>query len=85
MLAFITAQRTPCQVGHTHTSRLIGRGFYLERFRCRPGHADLTATTRYVKLRDEEDSTATAVMTELLKAVGTLLDFVISHGVRGLT
>jgi integrase len=86
VLAFITAQRTPYQVRHTHTWRLIDRGFYFERVSCRLGHADLTTTTRYVKLRDEEDSTAAAVMTELLKAVGTLVDFVIiSHGVQGLT
>ena len=33
------------------------------------GHGDLTTTTRYVKILDEEDSTAADVMSGLLKAV----------------
>ena len=38
--------------------------------RHRLGHGDLTTTTRYVKILDEEDPTAADVMSELLKAAG---------------
>lgn len=34
--------------------------------RHRPGHGDLTSTTRYVKILDEEDATAADVMSDLL-------------------
>jgi len=61
---------TPYQVRHTHASWLIDQGVDLERVRHRLGHGDLTTTTRYVKILDEEDSTAADVMSELLKAVG---------------
>ena len=61
---------TPYQVRHTHASWLIDQGVDLERVRHRLGHGDLTTTTRYVKILDEEDSTAADVMGELLKAVG---------------
>jgi integrase len=60
---------TPYQVRHTHASWLIDQGIDLERVRHRLGHGDLTTTTRYVKVLDEEDSTAADVMSELLKAV----------------
>ena len=61
---------TPYQVRHTHASWLIDQGVDLERVRHRLGHGDLTTTTRYVKILDEEDSTAADVMSELLKPVG---------------
>ena len=60
---------TPYQVRHTHASWLIDQGVDLQRVRHRLGHGDLTTTTRYVKILDEEDSTAADVMSELLKAV----------------
>ena len=40
-----------------------------ERVRHRLGHGDLTTTTRYVKILDEEDVAAADVISELLKAV----------------
>jgi integrase len=58
---------TPYQVRHTHASWLIDQGVDLERVRHRLGHGDLTTTTRYVKILDEEDSTAADVMSQLLK------------------
>ena len=61
---------TPYQVRHTHASWLIDQGVDLGRVRHRLGHGDLTTTTRYVKILDEEDSTAADVMSELLKAGG---------------
>ena len=61
---------TPYQVRHTHASWLIDQGVDLERVRHRLGHGDLTTATRYVKILDEEDSTAADVMSELLKAAG---------------
>ncbi len=62
-------RHTPYQVRHTHASWLIDQGVDLARVRHRLGHGDLTTTTRYVKIPDEEDSTAADVMSELLKAV----------------
>jgi hypothetical protein len=44
-------------------------GVDLERVRHRLGHGDLTTTTRYVKILDEEDSTAADVISGLLKTV----------------
>jgi site-specific recombinase XerD len=38
----------------------------IEKVRHRLGHGDLTTTTRYVKILDEEDSTAADVMSDLL-------------------
>ena len=46
------------------------QGVDLERVRHRLGHGDLITTTRYVKILDEEGSTAADVMSKLLKAVG---------------
>jgi len=59
---------TRTTVRHTHASWLIDQGVDLERVRHRLGHGDLTTTTRYVKILDEEDSTAADVMSQLLKA-----------------
>ena len=67
--AHLPFRYTPYQVRHTHASWLIDQGVDLERVRHRLGHGDLTTTTRYVKILDEEDSTAADVMSELLKAV----------------
>ena len=58
----------PVQV-HSYASWLIDQGVDLGRVRHRLGHGDLTTTTRYVIL-DEEDSNAADVMSELLKAGG---------------
>jgi integrase len=41
-------------VRHTHPSWLIDRGVDLARVQYRLGHGDLQATTRYVKILDEE-------------------------------
>ena len=60
---------TPYQVRHTHASWLIDQGVDLARVRHRLGHGDLTTTTGYVKVLDQEDSTAADVMSDLLKAV----------------
>ena len=57
---------TPYQVRHTHASWLIDKGVEIEKVRHRLGHGDLTTTTRYVKILDEEDSTAADVMSDLL-------------------
>jgi hypothetical protein len=38
----------------------------LERVRYGLGHGDLTSTTRYVKILDEEDSTAAAAIATIL-------------------
>jgi hypothetical protein len=38
----------------------------IEKVRHRLGHGDLTTTTRYVKILDEEESTAADVMSALL-------------------
>ena len=57
---------TPYQVRHTHASWLIDKGVDLERVRYRLGHGDLTTTTRYVKILDEEDSTAADAIAAIL-------------------
>ena len=57
---------TPYQVRHTHASWLIDNGVDLERVRYRLGHGDLTTTTRYVKILDEEDSTAADAIAAIL-------------------
>lgn len=57
---------TPYQVRHTHASWLIDKGVDIEKVRHRLGHGDLTTTTRYVKILDEEDGTAADVMSDLL-------------------
>jgi len=57
---------TPYQVRHTHASWLIDKGVDLERVRFRLGHGDLTTTTRYVKILDEEDSTAADAIATIL-------------------
>jgi integrase len=57
---------TPYQVRHTHASWLIDQGVDIEKVRHRLGHGDLTTTTRYVKILDEEDPTAADVMSNLL-------------------
>lgn len=43
----------PYQVRRTHASRLIDQGVDLARVRCRLGHGELQATTRYVKILDK--------------------------------
>jgi hypothetical protein len=43
-----------------------GEGVDLERVRYRFGHGDLTTTTRYVKILDEEDSTAADAIAAIL-------------------
>ena len=57
---------TPYQVRHTHASWLIDKGVDLERVRYRLGHGDLTTTTRYVTILDEEDSTAADAIATIL-------------------
>jgi hypothetical protein len=42
------------------------KGVDLERVRYRLGHGDLTTTTRYVKILDEEDSTAADAIATIL-------------------
>ena len=56
----------PYQVRHTHASWLIDKGVDLERVRYRLGHGDLTTTTRYVKILDEEDSAAADAIAAIL-------------------
>jgi integrase len=51
---------------HTHASGLIDQGVDLARVQYRLGHGDLQATTRYVKILDEEDPTAADVMSAIL-------------------
>jgi integrase len=53
---------TPYQVRHTHASWLIDQGVDLARVQYRLGHGDLQATTRYVKILDEEDPKAADVI-----------------------
>ena len=57
---------TPYQVRHTHASWLIDQGVDLARVQYRLGHGDLQATTRYVKILDEEDPKAAEVMSAML-------------------
>ena len=57
---------TPYQVRHTHASWLIDQGVDLARVQYRLGHGDLQATTRYVKVLDEEDPKAAEVMSAML-------------------
>lgn len=57
---------TPYQVRHTHASWLIDQGVDLARVQYRLGHGDLQATTRYVKILDEEDPKAADVMSAIL-------------------
>jgi len=57
---------TPYQVRHTHASWLIDQGVDLARVQYRLGHGDLQATTRYVKILDEEDPKAADVMSAML-------------------
>jgi integrase len=64
--AGLPLQYTPCQVRHTHASWLIDKGVDIGKVRHRLGHGDLTTTTRYVKILDEEDATAADVMSGLL-------------------
>jgi len=66
MQADLPFQYTPYQVRHTHASWLIDKGVDIERVRHRLGHGDLTTTTRYVKILDEEDATAADVISGLL-------------------
>jgi integrase len=57
---------TPYQVRHTHASWLIDQGVDLARVQYRLGHGDLQATTRYVKILDEEDPKAADVISAIL-------------------
>jgi site-specific recombinase XerD len=57
---------TPYQVRHTHASWLIDRGADLARVQYRLGHGDLQATTRYIKILDEEDPKAADVISAIL-------------------
>jgi integrase len=57
---------TPYQVRHTHASSLIDQGVDLARVQYRLGHGDLQATTRYVKILDEEDPKAADVISAIL-------------------
>jgi site-specific recombinase XerD len=50
----------------THASWLIDQGVDLARVQYRLGHGDLQATTRYVKILDEEDPKAADVMSAIL-------------------
>ena len=54
------------QVRHTHASWLIDQGVDLARVQYRLGHGDLQATTRYVKILDEEDPKAAEVISAIL-------------------
>jgi Phage integrase family len=56
---------TPYQVRHTHASWLIDQGVGLARVQYRLGHGDLQATTRYVKILDEEDPKAADVISAI--------------------
>ena len=60
---------TPYQVRHTQASWLIDQGVDLARVQYRLGHRDLQATTRYVKILDEEDPKAADVMSALFGEV----------------
>ena len=60
---------TPYQVRHTHASWLIDQGVDLARVQYRLGHGDLQATTRYVKILDEEDPKAADVISAILRDV----------------
>src|SRR5579863_5508562 len=57
---------TPYQVRHTDASWLIDQGVDLARVQYRLGHGDLQATTRYVKMLDEDDPKAAEVMLAIL-------------------
>jgi integrase len=57
---------TPYQVRHTHASWLIDQGVDLARVQYRLDHGDLQATTRYVKILDEEDPKAADVIPAIL-------------------
>ena len=57
---------TPYQVRHTHASWLIDQGVDLARVQYRLGHGDLQATTRYVKILDEQDPRAADAMSAIL-------------------
>lgn len=57
---------TPYQVRHTHASWLIDQGVDLARVQYRLGHGDLQATTRYIKVLDEEDPKAADVISVIL-------------------
>lgn len=54
------------ELAASHASWLIGQGVGLARVRYRLGHGDLQATTRYVKILDEEDPKAADVMSAIL-------------------
>jgi integrase len=54
------------QVRHTHASWLIDQGVDLGECSTASGHGDFQATTRYVKILDEEDTKAADVMANLL-------------------
>ena len=57
---------TPYQVRHTHARGWSTRGWTSRKCATDWAHGDLTTTTRYVKILDEEDSTAADVMSDLL-------------------
>ena len=65
---------TPDQVRHTHASWLIDQGVDLARVQYRLGHGDLQATTRYVKILDEEDPKAADVISAILRDVAQSLE-----------
>ena len=54
---------------HTHASWLIDQGVDLARVQYRLGHGDLQATTRYVKILDQQDTMAADVMSGILGKV----------------
>jgi integrase len=54
------------QVHHTHASWLVDQGVDLARVQYRLGHGDLQATTRHVKIFDEEDPKAADVISAIL-------------------
>jgi len=60
---------TPYQVRHTDASWLIDKGVDIERVKDRLGHGDLTTTTRYVKILDEEDPAAADVMDAIMETI----------------
>lgn len=49
---------TPYQARHTCFSWLIDLGVDIQKVKQQAGHGDLTTTTQYVHILDEEDSTA---------------------------
>jgi integrase len=63
---------SPYQVRHTHASWLIDQGVDLARVQYRLGHGDLQATTRYVKVLDEEDPKAAEVISAMLGDVAQI-------------